>query len=78
MVYCKLKERIKDGALYLYGGETDDLTGEIKFANDGKSFDIIKEPQKSDVYLRSLNRLFGKYKAEFSQGKFEDKLSYEC
>ena len=78
MVYCKLKERIKDGAVYLYGGITDDLTGEIKFANDGKSFDVIKTPEKSEVYTRSLNRLFGKYKTDFEKGDFKEKLSYEC
>jgi len=32
MVYCKIKERNADSAVYLIGARTDDMTGEIIFS----------------------------------------------
>lgn len=78
MVYCNLKEHTKDSVTYAYGGETTDISGLIRFAIDGKSFEIIEEPKNSVVYLRSINRLYGKYRSDFSKLIFKEKISYEC
>ena len=78
MVYCNYKSHTDNYAVYAYGGEPSDITGEIRFNIDESSFEIIKEPENSIVYVRSLMRLFNKYKKNFSNKEFNEKLSYEC
>ena len=78
MVYCNYKSHTDNHVVYVYGGETSDITGEIRFNIDGSSFDVIKEPENSTVSTRSLMRLFNKYKKSFSNREFKEKLSYEC
>ena len=78
MVYCKYNGNGNGIVTYMFGGETDDITGIVNFRVDGREFEVVKDPDKSEVSMRSLIRLYGKYKSDFSKGNFKDKLSYEC
>ena len=78
MVYCDYEKKTNSTVIYSYGGDTKDVTGLIEFKTDGSGYRVIKEPEKSTVYARSLIRLLGKYKSDFSKGEFREKISYEC
>lgn len=78
MVYCDYRQHDENTVTYAYGGETSDISGLVRFDLDGKGFELVKEPEKSVVHTRSLMRLYGKYKSDFSKKNFGKKISYEC
>lgn len=77
MIFCNYKSENEKTVTYLFGGHPSDITGEIIFAKDGTYFEIAKEPNEEKVYLRSIRNLYDKYKVDFSQNIFGEKISFE-
>ncbi len=77
MVYCDFKNKTDKSVVYAYGGRTDDITGEFAINLSDLSFEIVKEPENSVVYLRHLMSLFYKYQSDFSNGVFKPKIAYQ-
>lgn len=77
MVYCNYINNNNEVVRYAYGGEPTDITGIIEFNVDLEYFTIIKEPNESEVSLRSINRLIGKYRKDFSKRDYKEKIAYE-
>lgn len=77
MVYCNLKEQKDNYAIYYTGSKVSDISGEVKFYKEFKNPQIIKQPDSGILYQSMVNRLAVKYKIQFSNGEFPDKISYE-
>lgn len=77
MVYCKIKERKADMAVYNIGTRIDDMSGEVIFYKDGKEPALKKQAEKHPVRNAQIARLYIKYMDDFSSGSFADKLAIE-
>lgn len=77
MVYCKIKEKTADHAVYSIGIRTDDMTGEITFFKDQRPPVLNRQADKYPVGVRHIGKVYGKYTDEFAQGVFKEKLAYE-
>ncbi len=77
MVYCDLKAKTENQAVYYVGTSTEDISGEVVFYKDLREPVILKLPGKSLLRMAHVAKIYRKYKDEFSQGIFKDKLSYE-
>lgn len=77
MVYCKLKNKSEESAIYNIGTSVDDMTGEIVFYKDLREPEIIKQPEVERLRIPHIARIYGKYRDEFSKGNFKEKLAYE-
>lgn len=77
MVYCKIKERNADSAVYLIGARTDDMTGEITFFKGNRLPKLNKQAEKYPVREMHISRLYGKHMSDFEKGIFKDKIAYE-
>lgn len=77
MVYCKIKERKNDSAVYNIGTRVDDLSGEITFYKGFKEPLLNKQAEKHPVHNVHIARLLNKYMEDFEEGKFADKLAIE-
>jgi len=76
MVYCEKKSNNNNSTVYKYGRFTDALNGEIVINNRGE-FNIIKESTPV-VPVVFIGKLIGKYRQDFINGIFEDKISFEA
>lgn len=77
MIYCNLKNKTENSAVYSFGTTIEDITGEVEFYTDFTEPSILKQPSTGDVTVNMLNRLVIKYKSKFALGVFPDKLAYE-
>ena len=77
MVYCNLKKKNSDSAIYSFGMSTDDITGEVIIYKASIQPSILKQPTKGTATHITINRLVVKYKEQFSKGIFPSKISYE-
>lgn len=77
MIYCKLKENNDNSAIYLFGTDIDDITGEAEFYSSFTQPKILKHPQTGDVANSLLSKIVVKYTEDLLKGKFPDKMSYE-
>lgn len=77
MVYCRLLSKENNSISYAIGALYNDITGIIKFEPSGKSYDIIKQPQREEVYPYFIDKMIAKYQTLIDQGNFPDKMSYE-
>ena len=77
MIYCRLLSKNKKIISYSIGAVISDITGEIKIDIDGKRYEIIKQPQKEEVYPLFINKMLWKYRGEFNKGIIPEKMSYE-
>ena len=77
MVYCSLKQKNDNSAVYLFGASLNDITGEVVFSTTFSTPQIIKQPKSISVPVSTLSKVAIKYRDEFSSGKFPNKLSYE-
>ena len=77
MVYCLLKEKTGNYAIYATGKRVDDMTGEIVFYKDEQEPELLKQADRFPVHVKDITRLYVKYKAEFSKGEFREKLAIE-
>lgn len=77
MVYCNLKQKNKESAVYTFGVAPNDVTGEAEFHSDMRKPTILKQPETGNVPGWILTRLLVKYKDKIENGIFPDKLCYE-
>lgn len=77
MIYCKLRKKQKDSALYDIGATVNDITGQALFYSDGKNPQVIKQPEKYAVRDAALVRVAVKYKKKLADEKFPEKMSVE-
>lgn len=77
MVYCNLKQKSDNSAIYSFGMSTDDITGEVVFYTEFTQPSILKQPKKEKANNIIMNKLVVKYKEQFSKGIFPNKISYE-
>ena len=77
MVYCKLKEKKTDSAIYNIGTDVNDMSGEVVFFKDLREPELLKQAKENPVRVVHLARIYGKYRNAFASGKFKEKLSYE-
>ncbi|MBQ7118491.1 MAG: hypothetical protein IJN88_09800 [Clostridia bacterium] len=77
MIYCNLKQKDKNSAVYFFGTEIEDITGEVEFYTDFSQPKILKQPLKNEVKANIFNKILIKYKKDFVKGIFNQKISYE-
>lgn len=76
-VYCNLKERNNEFAIYKIGTRVSDISGEVTFYKDLREPKLNKQAVKYLVRPIQITRLYGKYKDDFAKGIFKDKLAIE-
>lgn len=77
MVYCLLKEKTGNYAIYAIGKRVDDITGEIVFYKGNREPELRVQAERFPVRLKDIVRLYAKYRAEFARGEFREKLAIE-
>lgn len=77
MVYCKVKEQAEGYAVYSIGKRIDDMTGEIVFFKDEREPELREQAEHHPIRLKDIIRLYAKYRAEFANGEFREKLAIE-
>ena len=78
MIYCAKKEEGKDYTIYYFGKRISDLTGEVKFFSDKREPVVLKQPETGRVHDILLLKVMCKYRKEFENNNFPEKISYEC
>lgn len=76
MIYCNLIQKVDGGAMYAFGQNTKKLDGVILFFSDDRKVSVVKEPEKK-VNFMWVAKLYGRYRKQFSDGVFPQKISYE-
>ena len=64
-------------AIYYIGTSIRDLSGEVIFYKDLREPMLLKQASKESVTSRHIARIYGKYRVEFENGIFKEKLAYE-
>jgi len=77
MVYCTLKKKSSDSAVYYIGCSLEDINGEVEFFAKSINPRILQQPKENNVSSSMLTKLAVKYKDKFLKGEFPDKISYE-
>ena len=77
MVFCDYKANTTDSATYAFGGTPEDISGEIVFHFRDRTFEIVKAPEKTKVWLKYIRSLYHKEMENFNKGVFREKISYE-
>ena len=77
MVYCRLISVDDKIIKYLIGGLANDLTGELIVNKSDFSFELVKKPEKSVVFLSHIDSLLRKHRNEFLQGIFKKEIARE-
>ena len=77
MVFCKKVQDYGDHAEYAFGASISDMSGTLTVYPD-KPPEITSKPVEMSVSYLWIAKLFDKYKKEFEQGTFRDKIAYEC
>ena len=77
MVYCKIKERKDDFAVYNIGTRVDDMTGEITFYKGHQEPLLGKQAEKAPIRDIHIVKILRKYMRDFEKGIFNDKLAFE-
>lgn len=77
MVYCDLIERKANSAIYAFGTQIGNVTGEAEFYAGYKTPSIIRQPDGENISLQKLMRVVGIHYRNFEKGVFPEKISYE-
>lgn len=77
MIYCKLKEKHETFAIYQFGTDIEDMTGEVVFFASFIEPQIINQPDLTKVPNSWLNKVVIKYKEQLLIGSFPIKMSFE-
>lgn len=77
MVYCRLLKKDDNKYIYSIGSVISDMTGEIKIDADGRGYEIVKQPQKEEVYPHFIDKMLVRYLDQFNKGIIPEKMSYE-
>lgn len=79
MIYCRKKQEGDHFAIYDYGHDVNDLTGEVCFSVKGSKLrtDIIKQPEMDSLGEYGVSKVAYKYMNTMLNGVFPDKMAYE-
>lgn len=77
MVYCRLKSKNDNVAIYGIGGFYDDVSGILRLDRKAKQYEIIKQPKTQKVYEQFVDRMLRRYQEQFEKGVIPEKMSYE-
>ena len=77
MVFCNLLSVDGKVALYAMGGTPEDLTGELLVDAENETFEILKEPEKSKVYLTHIGSMLRSNQEEFKKGVFKKRMAHQ-
>ncbi len=79
MIFCKLKEKQEDRAIYLVGALISDMTGEAIFFKGGEKYPVLsKQAEKYPVFEHRLLQIYFKYYYNnFRNGVFPEKMGNE-
>lgn len=77
MIYCNLKESTPVSATYYYGDTVSNLSGEFAVTRSLR-LEVIKQPEKCGELTYWLGQLLYKHRNDFANGKFREKIAYEC
>ena len=77
MIYCNIKKNNVNSAVYLFGIDLEDMTGEVEFDSSFTEPKIIKQPDLSTVPVGWLSKIVVKYKEDLAKGNFPERMSYE-
>lgn len=77
MVYCRLLSKNKNLITYSIGALYNDISGIIKLDIKNMSYEIVKQPQKEEVYEHFIDKMLVKYHPIFDKGEIPEKMSYE-
>lgn len=79
MIFCKLKEKQEDRAIYQVGVRISDMTGEAIFFKGGEKYPVlIKQAEEYPVFEHRLLQIYFKYYySNFRNDVFPEKMAYE-
>lgn len=79
MIYCKKKQKGHHFAIYDYGHDTNNMTGEVRFSiKDGQiQTDVIKYPDNDNLEEYGISKVVMKYINALQSEDFPDKMAYE-
>ena len=77
MVYCKLKSQDGHKLKYSVGSIYNDLSGELLFDSKELSYEIIKQPDKGEIYPLFIGKMLRRYIPKFQSGIIPNTMSYE-
>lgn len=79
MVYCKKKQEENNSAIYSYGHDIYNMTGEVRFLliKDEIQTEFIKYPEQDQLKEYGISKIVYKYIDTLLQGVFPEKMAYE-
>lgn len=77
MVYCDLIKCTGDSAIYAFGVNIANVTGEVEFFSQLRAPRIIRQPKGENVSVERVARVAHKYKAKFAAGEYPGRVAYE-
>ncbi len=77
MIFCKLKEKQEDRAIYHVGSLISDMSGEVIFFKGEKAPVLSKQAEKYPVLESRIMQVYTKYHHELKNGVFPEKMAYE-
>ena len=77
MIYCNLKEIKNNYAVYYFGIDLNNITGEVVFYSTLTEPRILKYPETGTVPRSWLSKIVVKYKNDLTKCNFPEKMSYE-
>lgn len=78
MVYCDYIKNDDKTVTYAYGGDVNDISGELVFHFDKDTIEIVKLPETDNAPERHIMSLYGMHMDNFKKGIFKQKICYEC
>lgn len=78
MVFCNFLKAEENKAIYVFGGTSKDLTGElIIVSSDPLSFKVTKEPENSKVSQRHIEYMIGRHIQEIKKKMYPPRMAYQ-
>ena len=76
MIYCNLKVNNGNSAIYLFGADTENITGEAILYSSFTEPTVLKQPENEELPVSMLVKIVIKYKEELAKGNFPSRMSY--
>ena len=79
MVYCKKKHEENNTAIYDYGHDINNMTGEVRLwvDKDEVHTEVSKYPDKDQLKEYGISKVVYKHIDTLSKGVFPEKMAYE-
>lgn len=77
MIFCKLKEKQEDRAIYHVGSLISDMSGEVIFFKGEKAPVLSKQAEKYPILENRIMQVYTKYRNELKNGVFPERMAYE-